>query len=167
MARCARVSYLNHDGSAPDTTKDIGLHDDLVVKKPLHASPAEHQGTPFFRPFDPATAVSAFTYPYDLKWSHKLARLDTDTPWSANFRGWFQYRQGLSGQNAETFPWAPEKELEFKPVGYAEDVHRLKLLLKTFAAHHTTEATPLGHLADEVFAKLPDIEPLFKADDHA
>lgn len=43
VARCARVSYLNHDGSNPDWVKDIALHDALVVQKPLHASPAEHQ----------------------------------------------------------------------------------------------------------------------------
>jgi thymidylate synthase ThyX len=41
-ARCARVSYMNHDGSTPDIQKDIKLHDDLVGSIPLHASPAEH-----------------------------------------------------------------------------------------------------------------------------
>ena len=43
VARCARVSYNNHDGSAPDPTKDVALHDALVGQTPLHASPAEHQ----------------------------------------------------------------------------------------------------------------------------
>lgn len=43
VARCARVSYNNHDGSAPDPVKDVALHDALVVQTPLHASPAEHQ----------------------------------------------------------------------------------------------------------------------------
>lgn len=43
VARCARVSYNNHDGSAPDPIRDVTLHDDLVGKAPLHASPAEHQ----------------------------------------------------------------------------------------------------------------------------
>lgn len=43
VARCARVSFLNHDGTNPDRDKDLQLHDDLVVAEPMHASPAEHQ----------------------------------------------------------------------------------------------------------------------------
>lgn len=42
-ARCARVSYMNHDGTATDPAKDAKLHDMLVVAKPPHMSPAEHQ----------------------------------------------------------------------------------------------------------------------------
>lgn len=45
-ARCARTSYLNHDGTNPDAAKDIGLFNDLVGARPLHASPTEHQGYP-------------------------------------------------------------------------------------------------------------------------
>lgn len=41
-ARCARVSYLTHDGNAPDPDKDIQLHDRLVAARPIHASPTEH-----------------------------------------------------------------------------------------------------------------------------
>ena len=41
-ARCARVSYLTHDGKNPTYTKDIELYDRLVGSKPLHASPTEH-----------------------------------------------------------------------------------------------------------------------------
>jgi hypothetical protein len=62
-ARCARVSYANHDGTDPDVGKDIALHDDLVGSKPLHASPTEHQ----------AMAICSDT-------------------WSKNFKGWKQYR---------------------------------------------------------------------------
>lgn len=43
-ARCARVSYLLHDGTKTNPQKDIDLHDRLVVEQPVHASPAEHQG---------------------------------------------------------------------------------------------------------------------------
>lgn len=46
-ARCARVSYLNHDGSNPDLHKDLELYYRLVGSKPLHASPIEHQATPY------------------------------------------------------------------------------------------------------------------------
>lgn len=45
-ARCARVSYLTHDGQAPDVFKDIALYDRLVGSTPIHASPVEHQATP-------------------------------------------------------------------------------------------------------------------------
>jgi thymidylate synthase ThyX len=43
-ARCARVSYLNHDKSDPDPHKDEGLHDTLLSSG--HFSPFEHQATP-------------------------------------------------------------------------------------------------------------------------
>ena len=42
-ARCARVSYLNHDAKRPTVEEDITLHDRLIVARPPHASPAEHQ----------------------------------------------------------------------------------------------------------------------------
>lgn len=64
-ARCARVSYLTHDGEQPDIKKDIALFMRLVGSKPLHASPIEHQAKPAARP-------------------------DTS---SGNFWGWMQFRQ--------------------------------------------------------------------------
>lgn len=45
-ARCARVSYLLHDGSNTTIEKDVKLYDMLVGSEPLHASPIEHQATP-------------------------------------------------------------------------------------------------------------------------
>lgn len=48
-ARCCRVSYLRHDGEAPDVQKDIRLCEKLVGSEPLHASPFEHQATPDIR----------------------------------------------------------------------------------------------------------------------
>lgn len=50
-ARCARVSYLTHDGENPDIVKDLQLFERLVGSKPLHASPIEHQATPLESPF--------------------------------------------------------------------------------------------------------------------
>jgi hypothetical protein len=64
-ARCARASYLNHDGTNPSVHKDIKLFDDLVGAVPLHASPTEHQG-----------------YPLPLA-----------TQRSKNFAGWRQHRE--------------------------------------------------------------------------
>lgn len=40
-ARCARVSYLNHDGTQPDIEKDLALARRLLESK--HMSPFEHQ----------------------------------------------------------------------------------------------------------------------------
>jgi Thymidylate synthase complementing protein len=63
-ARCARVSYLTHDGENPSKEKDLALFERLVGSVPAHSSPVEHQATP---------ADDAKTY-------------------SNNFRGWLQYR---------------------------------------------------------------------------
>lgn len=43
-ARCARVSYLNHDGSKADYDKDLELAN--LLRKERHASPFEHQARP-------------------------------------------------------------------------------------------------------------------------
>lgn len=67
VARCARVSYLTHDGKPSIIEEDMVLFDRLVGSRPLHASPLEHQATP-----DPAGW-------YKHQW--------------ANFNGWRQYRQ--------------------------------------------------------------------------
>lgn len=64
-ARCARVSYNNHDGSAPNVDKDLQLYEQLIVAEPLHASPCEHQARP---------ATNAEIH-------------------SRNFRGWIQHRE--------------------------------------------------------------------------
>lgn len=64
-ARCARVSYLNHDGTTPNAEKDMQLYLDLVGGRPLHASPVEHQA-----------------YPLPLA-----------TQQSKNFFGWRQHRE--------------------------------------------------------------------------
>lgn len=64
VARCARVSYLRHDSTAPSIEDDKTLHDRLVLAVPPHMSPTEHQATP---------------------------TLDTNK--EANLRGWMQYRR--------------------------------------------------------------------------
>lgn len=113
-ARCARTSYLTHDGKSPVIADDLGLYDRLVTRQlldtdpdPVHASPVEHQATPFFQVLDNQPVVptpillhprSNWGYPFDTKW-------EDPEPWSANFRGWFQYRQAVPRQNATTFPW--------------------------------------------------------------
>jgi thymidylate synthase ThyX len=41
VGRCARVSYLNHDGK-PDVEADISLYHKLATASPAHLSPFEH-----------------------------------------------------------------------------------------------------------------------------
>lgn len=45
-ARCCRVSYLKHDGTAASIADDLALCDRLAGARPIHASPFEHQATP-------------------------------------------------------------------------------------------------------------------------
>lgn len=45
-ARCARVSYLKHDGKEPFFDDDLALCNKLTKSRPIHASPFEHQATP-------------------------------------------------------------------------------------------------------------------------
>jgi hypothetical protein len=40
VARCARVSYLNHMNETPTEDEDFKLYDRLVGSQPIHASPA-------------------------------------------------------------------------------------------------------------------------------
>jgi len=82
IARCARVSYLNHDNENPDIDKDIALADRLLEAG--HMSPFEHQATPMDFAKDT----------YELTWEKGVTHRDRkDNLWSANFRGWIQYRQ--------------------------------------------------------------------------
>lgn len=87
-ARCARVSYLTHDGQTPSIEKDIELHDRLVVSKPAHASPSEHAAHAYCTIYDK-------TDPEDQRGPRDLG----------NFKGWLQYRKLLTGENTTTFPW--------------------------------------------------------------
>ena len=72
VARCARTSYLTHDGKEPSMPEDLKLYDRLLAGEPLHASPAEHQATPD---------------PYG----------ESRSQWG-NFQYWKQYRKTLPGE---------------------------------------------------------------------
>lgn len=67
-ARCARVSYLTHDGRVPDMEEDLKLYFRLVNAEPPHMSPCEHQ---------------AIHDRSDLK--------------PGNFRNWLQFRHVIHG----------------------------------------------------------------------
>lgn len=66
-ARCARVSYLNHDGTNPDIEKDMALAKRLLDSK--HMSPFEHQA--------------------------KSGQQTMKDEWVSNLRGWAQHRKML------------------------------------------------------------------------
>jgi len=76
VARCARVSYLTHDGRR-DPARDLELYERLLGGGANgHWSPFEHVATP---------AAAA-----DVR--------------SGNFTGWEQYRKRFPGERAATFP---------------------------------------------------------------
>lgn len=76
VARCARVSYLTHEG-ARDHEKDLELFERLVGGGANgHWSPFEHVATPLGRPDE----------------------------FIANFRGWNQFRKFFAEENARSFP---------------------------------------------------------------
>lgn len=77
VAKCARVSYLNHEGKPSTIEEDLQLYDRLIGSAPIHASPAEHQ----------AKALGTD------KGSYRLG----------NLRGWLQYRKTLEGENVTSF----------------------------------------------------------------
>ncbi len=95
-ARCARVSYLTHDGKR-DLQADLTLYERLVSGG--HMSPLEHVATPFtmaeqeIRERMAAVVVHAITTePVDLT---RLAinQLVEATQFNGNFRGWTQLRK--------------------------------------------------------------------------
>lgn len=78
VGRCARVSYLTHDGKR-DLVKDIELHDRLLNDKdptePMHASPFEH-----------------------------VAMASVANTWSGNFLGFEQYRKLVARERVGRAP---------------------------------------------------------------
>jgi hypothetical protein len=91
VARCARVSYLNHDKSNPDIEMDIALANTLLLDG--HLSPFEHQASPMIEPSDTGMAISNLDiYNMQEGVTHVTTKGEL---WSGNFRGWVQYRQTL------------------------------------------------------------------------
>lgn len=76
--RCARLSYLTHDG-VRDPKADVELCDRLMGSSPVHASPAEHQGTPM-----------------SPKWEG-ISNL------RSNLTGWLQFRKLLKDERITTY----------------------------------------------------------------
>ena len=86
VARCARVSYNNHDNSNPSIQKDIELADKLLEAG--HMRPFEHQATPMLYCQEDWEIYSV----------PEKGITDKDISgvlWSCNFRGWIQNRNLL------------------------------------------------------------------------
>lgn len=83
VARCARVSYLTHDGKRTTVAEDLKLFDRLLGSSPLHASPAEHQATP------------------DEKDSHGNF---LNSHLHGNLYGWQQFRKTLPNEYVQNRP---------------------------------------------------------------
>ena len=77
-ARCARVSYLTHDGDRPTIQKDLELYHHLVNANPPHMSPCEHQANP-----DCHDRNDGYTHP----------------ALHGNFRGWVQFRHLIKDES--------------------------------------------------------------------
>lgn len=84
IGRCARVSYLTHDGER-DHSKDIELYERLTGSG--HMSPLEHVATPMS---------------YDNIVPGRNAHGDVfgqENPWSGNFYGWRQFRKTVKNES--------------------------------------------------------------------
>jgi hypothetical protein len=78
---CAQVSYRRSDTSIAKAER---IYRQLIESKPAHASPVEHQARPIHHEdlLDPAI--------------YGITHQDTRGQWwSANFRGWIQYRKTI------------------------------------------------------------------------
>lgn len=86
-ARCARTSYLTHDGRRSAFDEDIVLCHRLVNADVFHASPFEHQATPDRRVTRPPSIPHGLDYGNDLVWEKPHLH--------GNLRGWVQNRKEL------------------------------------------------------------------------
>lgn len=91
VGRCARVSYLTHDGKR-DPQADIALHDRIVG--PGHMSPLEHQA----RPATEEDTERALFRLKDLRSAAGSRWVNPQDQWHGNFRGWVQYRKEIPGE---------------------------------------------------------------------
>jgi thymidylate synthase ThyX len=88
VARCARVSYLTHDGIR-DPSKDIALADSLLANG--HMAPLEHVARPA-TPTDIDQVVAQQSQAVIVGPSNPAKHF------VGNFRGWVQYRKTITGE---------------------------------------------------------------------
>lgn len=98
-ARCARVSYLKHDGTSASLEEDLALFERLMGGSPKHASPTEHQArVPVCKgDFDQEPLPDddyRWNGPFDCQM--KPERL-------SNLRGWTQFRKLIQGETVRSY----------------------------------------------------------------
>jgi len=93
-ARCARVSYLTHDGRETTFEEDRKLADRLIGSTPLHASPAEHQCTPDWYDQKDAMMSRHAGDGKNLSWQPEWE----NSHLHGNLSGWIQFRKTLKGE---------------------------------------------------------------------
>lgn len=84
-ARCARVSYLTHEGKETTIEADLALCERLAGAQPFHASPFEHQASP------------------DGYWEETDVSGWDNPELHGNLVGWIQNRKTMVGENITTF----------------------------------------------------------------
>lgn len=88
---CAQVSYRRNDTSLDKAEK---ICDKLVDSTPVHASPFEHEATPMGNLMGKTWEYSPIRKRGVDKDEAGVTHRDVNNmAWSANFRGWVQYRQ--------------------------------------------------------------------------
>lgn len=91
VARCARTSYMTHDGRSSTIEEDLQLFKRLVGGEPLHASPCEHQATP--------DTLKSFMIK-EKGASGRALEINTyaNPDLHGNFDGFIQYRKTLTNE---------------------------------------------------------------------
>lgn len=79
-ARCARISYLKHDGTTSTLEEDLATYQKLMGGVPMHASPTEHQARAELR--------TTQLLPEQLR---------------SNLRGWVQYRKTIDNNTVWSY----------------------------------------------------------------
>jgi len=101
VGRCARVSYLTHDGKR-DLQADIDLHDRLLESG--HMSPFEHVVRPAtLEDTDNGARFNMKDIEAARRWDggeyETTFYVPPDKQWHGNFRGWVQYRKLIAHES--------------------------------------------------------------------
>jgi thymidylate synthase ThyX len=87
----AQVSYRKNDESLD---KALDIYDKLVGADRMHGSPFEHLGTPMI-----LRGEDTWLSTIPSRWEDGVTHMDRQGRlWSANFRGWVQYRKTIPGE---------------------------------------------------------------------
>lgn len=101
VGRCARISYLNHEGKR-DIQSDIALHDRLCSQRPGHWSPFEHQATPATID-DMSYKLSQLRVQDFGDRGTEITVKDNELGYCGNFKGFKQYRKEFEEENIAEF----------------------------------------------------------------